>query len=68
LPITANSEVLPADGGDCEIVLKEFTASGVDIQALAAGLQTEGAASFVKSWESLMAVIGSKSAALKSGT
>ena len=60
--------LLPADGGDCEVVLKQFAAAGVDVQALAARLQTEGAASFVKSWESLMAVIGSKSAALKSGT
>ena len=35
-----------------------------DVHALAARLQTDGAASFVKSWQSLMAVIASKSAAI----
>ena len=56
--------LLPADGGDSEEVLARFADAGVDVQALAARLQTEGAASFVKSWHSLMAVIASKSAAL----
>ena len=56
--------ILPADGGDCEEVLAEFAKAGVDIDALATRLQDEGAASFVKSWEELMAVIASKSAAL----
>ena len=55
---------LAADGGDCEAVLARFAAAGVDVQALAAKLQKDGAASFVKSWHSLMAVIASKSAAL----
>ena len=58
------SGLLPADGGDCEEVLAQFASAGVDLQALAVRLQTEGAASFVKSWHSLMAVIASKSAAL----
>jgi len=57
--------VLPADGGDCEQVLTQFTKAGIDIDALAAQLQDEGAKSFVKSWSDLMAVIDSKSAALK---
>ena len=48
--------LLPADGGDSEAVLARFAEAGVDVQALAARLQTEGAASFVKSWHSLMAV------------
>jgi transaldolase len=56
--------ILPADGGDCEEVLAEFAKLGVDIDALATRLQDEGAASFVKSWNELMAVIASKSAAL----
>ena len=56
--------LLPADGGDCEEVLAQFAAAGVDVQALAARLQADGAQSFVKSWHSLMAVIASKSAAL----
>ena len=49
---------------DCEEVLAQFAAAGVDLQALAVRLQADGAASFVKSWHSLMAVIASKSAAL----
>jgi transaldolase len=58
-------DILPADGGDCEEVLAEFTKAGVDIDALATRLQDDGAASFVKSWDELMAVIASKSAALE---
>ncbi len=54
----------PADGGDCEAVLAQFRAAGVDLDALAAKLQTEGAASFVASWNELMGVIASKSATL----
>ena len=57
--------VLSADGGDCEAVLAQFAKAGVDIDALAARLQDEGAASFVKSWNELMQVIASKSAVLK---
>jgi transaldolase len=52
--------VTPADGGDCEAVLAQFKSAGVDIDALAAQLQDEGAASFVKSWNELMAVLASK--------
>jgi transaldolase len=55
---------LPVDGGDCEAVLTEFARAGIDSDALAAQLQDEGAKSFVKSWNELMAVIASKSAAL----
>jgi transaldolase len=54
----------PTDGGDCETVLAQFNASGVDVDALAAQLQDEGAASFVKSWHELMGVLAAKSAAL----
>ena len=56
--------ILQADGGDAEEVLKEFAKAGVDIETLAARLQDEGAASFVKSWNELMEVIASKSADL----
>ena len=48
---------LPADGGDCEEVLAQFGKAGIDIDALAAQLQDEGAKSFVQSWNELMAVI-----------
>jgi transaldolase len=56
--------LLPSDGGDCEAVLAEFTKAAIDINALAAQLQDEGAKSFVKSWNELLAVIASKSATL----
>jgi len=55
---------LPADGGDCEQVLSEFGRTGIDVDALAAQLQDEGAKSFVKSWNELLAVIAARSAAL----
>ena len=56
--------IIPADGGDCEEVLQKFAAVGIDVNALAAQLQDEGAKTFDKSWNELMGVIGSKSAAL----
>jgi transaldolase len=57
--------IMPADGGDCEKVLGQFAAAGVDLDGLAARLQDEGAKSFVKSWNELMAVIATKSEVLK---
>jgi transaldolase len=56
--------LLRADGGDCEAVLARFAAAGIDVYALATRLQQEGAKSFVKSWNELLAVIASKTAAL----
>ena len=56
--------LLPADGGDCEEVLAWFATAGIDVDALAARLQDEGAKAFVKSWDDLLAVITSKSALL----
>ena len=55
---------MPADGGDCEDVLAQFKNAGINVDALAARLQDEGAKSFVKSWNELMSVIASKTAAL----
>jgi len=57
--------ILPADGGDCEEVLKQFSDAGIDVDALAAQLQDEGAKAFVKSWNELMSVIDSKTLALR---
>ena len=57
--------LMRADGGNCEEVLKQFAEAGVDVHALAQRLQKDGADSFVKSWNELMGVIASKSAALK---
>ncbi len=61
---TELGELLPADGGNCEEVIAQFTKAGIDVDALGARLQDEGAESFVKSWNDLMSVISSKNAAL----
>ena len=58
------SEIMSADGGDCETVLGQFAKAGIDVDALAKQLQEEGAKSFVASWNELMGVIASKSATL----
>jgi transaldolase len=55
---------MPKDGGDAEQVLAEFERAGVDIGALAARLQSDGADAFVKSWRELMQRIADKSAVL----
>ena len=57
--------IMAANGGDCEEVLAQFAKAGINVDALAAQLQDEGAKSFVKSWNELMSVIESKSATLK---
>jgi transaldolase len=57
--------LLAAGGGDAEEMLSQFGQAGVDLDALAAQLQDEGAKSFVKSWNGLMEVIASKSAVLQ---
>jgi len=56
---------LRADGGDSEKVLAELRRAGIDIGALAARLQDEGAAAFVASWNDLLGVIASKSSSLQ---
>ena len=58
------SEIMSADGGDCEAVLDQFAAAGIYINDLAAKLQDDGAKSFVNSWNELIGVIASKSATL----
>ena len=58
-------QALAPDGGDCETVLVSFAKAGVDVDALAARLQGEGASSFVKSWNDLMACIDSKRVAIR---
>ena len=57
--------IMAADGGDCESVLAQFAKAGVKVEELAVQLQDEGAKSFANSWNDLMAVIASKSDALK---
>jgi transaldolase len=57
--------LLPTRGGDCEEVLATFAEAGIDIDALAAQLQDEGARSFADSWNDLMECLASKCEALK---
>ena len=64
---TELGKIMATDGGDCEKVLAEFASAGIDVNALAAQLQDEGAKSFVASWNELMAVISSKSATMVKG-
>jgi transaldolase len=58
------SEIMAADGGDCEMLFGQFAAAGIDVYDLASRLQDEGAKSFANSWNDLMSVIASKSATL----
>ena len=62
---TELGSILPADGGNCEDVLAQFSAAGIDLEALAAQLQDEGARTFVKSWKELMTVIDAKAGGLE---
>ena len=57
--------MLPHDGGDAEEVLDRFAQAGVDLDALAAELQRDGAAAFVASWKELLACLVDKSTSLK---
>lgn len=58
-------EPMAPDGGDGEAVLARFKTAGIDVEALARQLQTEGAASFVKSWDDLMGLVASKRQAMR---
>src|ERR1700691_6764027 len=51
---------LPRDGGDCETVLDDFRKAGIDLEQLAADLQSNGAKSFDESWQNLLSAIESK--------
>ncbi|MEO7063024.1 MAG: transaldolase [Dokdonella sp.] len=52
------------DGAAAEAMLARFTKAGIDLDALAQKLQTDGAASFVKSWQQLLQRISDKAAEL----
>ena len=54
-------DMLAADGGNAEELLARFAKAGVEYDALAAKLQSEGAESFDASWNELMGCIASKS-------
>src|ERR1700756_2109108 len=51
---------LPRDGGDCETVLADFRKAGIDLEQLAADLQSQGAKTFDESWQNLLSAIESK--------
>jgi transaldolase len=55
---------LPADGADVDAQLGRFTDAGVDVGALAAKLQSDGAASFVDAWHELTGRIKTQRSAL----
>jgi transaldolase len=59
-------DVLPAkDMNDTTRALDDFVKAGVNLSALGAQLQEEGATSFVKSWNDLLSVLSSKTASLQ---
>jgi transaldolase len=58
---------LPEDGGDAEDVLSSFESTGVDVDALAARLQEEGAEAFVKSWSEMLESVRAKGEKVASG-
>lgn len=47
-------ENMPVDGGDCDQVLAQFAAAGIDVAALAEKLQEDGAKAFVEAWSDLL--------------
>lgn len=51
---------LTADGGSGDDVVASFEAAGVDVSALAAKLQADGAAAFSASWSELMDCVAGK--------
>jgi transaldolase len=56
--------VMATDGGDTGMTLAQISDAGVDIDALAAKLQKDGADAFVKSWKQLLQRIADKASAL----
>ncbi len=58
------NEALPDDGGYAEAVIAEFNREGINDDALAAELQSQGTKAFAKSWSDLMSRLASKCLAL----
>ena len=57
-------EPIAADGGDAEATLAQFESAGIDVDALAATLQSDGARNFVKAWADLLSRIDDQVAAV----
>ena len=53
---------IAANGGDGDVAIAKIAQAGVDVDALAATLQDEGAQAFVKSWQQLLQRIADKAA------
>jgi transaldolase len=60
--------ILASDGADCEDVLDQFTKAGVNLDAVAARLQDEGAKAFVNSWNELLECIDTKIVSVRKAT
>ncbi len=56
---------LPRDGGDCEAVLDDFRTAGINLDQMAADLQSNGAKAFDESWRDVLNAIESKGNQLK---
>jgi transaldolase len=53
------SGIVSAGGGNADETIFAISRAGIDIDALGADLQKQGAESFVKSWDELMQTIPS---------
>ncbi len=60
----AAAGAISPDGGDAEAVLAAHAKAGIDLTALSAQLQADGAKGFVKSWHELLGAIEAKSKVL----
>jgi transaldolase len=58
------TNLMRADGGDCEQTLAAYTAAGIDLYALASRLQDEGTKAFVRSWNQLQTFLATRVASL----
>lgn len=55
---------MPTDGAESAATLARFTEAGVDVPALAAQLQSDGAKSFVQAWNDLLRRISTQTTAV----
>ncbi len=60
----AAGTLLQRDGGDGAATIAQHTKAGIDVDALADKLQSDGAQAFVESWKDLLQAIDTKSRAL----
>jgi len=58
-------DMLNRDGGDAVDMISRHVKAGIDVEALGAKLQADGAQAFVESWKDLLKAIETKSRALR---